>query len=244
MFSPTRTAAITSRVLKQILGDHRTVALMLFVPSILTGLFSWMLNSQKQFDNIGPRLIGLFPFMVMFLLSSITTLKERRSGTLERFFTMPMRKEEFIIGYALAFGIMATLQAGITLAVSINFYNLSTGDHLNLLVVAAVSNAILGMSLGLLASAFAETEFQVIQFLPAFIFPQIILGGLFLPTKQMPDILQTVSDWLPLTHALKALTDIASSAKTADIETEIWIVVGVSLASLLLGSLTLRKRTN
>ena len=244
MRSLQRTLAITLRVLRQISHDHRTVALMLLVPSLLTGLFAWMLDSSKQFDVIGPRLVGLFPFTVMFLLASITTLKERQSGTLERFFTMPMRRGEFIIGYALAFGLMASVQASITTLFSVYVCGLNVDENWGDLIVAAIANAILGMSLGLLASAFARSEFQVIQFMPAFIFPQIILGGLFIPVDSMPDVLHTISDWLPLTHSLRALSDIASQAAQADIEAEIWIVVGVSLAALLLGSLTLRRKTN
>ena len=243
MFSVVRALAITGRVLKQISNDHRTVALMVAVPSLLVGLFSWMLNSQKQFDVIGPRLIGLFPFTVMFLLASITTLKERQSGTLERFFTMPMKRGEFIVGYAVAFGLMAVIQGSVTLWFAVTICNLSVDDNLWLLLFAAVSNAILGMSLGLLASAFARSEFQVIQFMPAFIFPQIILGGLFIPVAQMPDLLQTISEWLPLTHALRALSDIAEKASQSDIEREIWVVLSVSVGSLILGSLTLRKKT-
>jgi ABC-type multidrug transport system permease subunit len=99
------------------------------------------------------------------------------------------------------------------------------------------------MSLGLLASAFATTEFQVIQFMPAFIFPQIILGGLFVATDQMPTVLEGISNWLPLTHSLRALTDISSKAAAGDIVAEILIVVSVSVAALVLGSLTLRKKT-
>lgn len=243
MRSLQRTLAISQRVLRQIFNDHRTVALMLVVPGLLTGLFSWMLNSQKAFDNIGPRLVGLFPFTVMFLLASITTLRERQSGTLERYLTMPMKRGEFILGYAFAFGFMAIVQAVVTMSFAVYVLGLSVSDNFDLLLLAAVANAILGMSLGLFASAFANTEFQVIQFMPAFIFPQIILGGLFVPQDQMPDELHAISDWLPLTHALKALNDIASNASSDEVLTEISIVAAVSIAALLLGALTLKKRT-
>lgn len=243
MSSILRTFAVTLRVFRQMAADPRTLGLMFFVPSLLTGLFAWMLNSQVMFDRIGPSLIGLFPFIVMFLLASITTLKERRTGTLERFFTMPMGKGEFIAGYAIAFGAMATIQAGITLAYAVWVCGLSTDSNSGFLLLAAVANAVCGMALGLLASAFASTEFQVIQFMPAFIFPQMILGGLFIPVAQMPDVLQTISDWLPLTHALRALTAIAGGSPSNDVTTEILIVVAVSILSLALGALTLRKRT-
>lgn len=243
MKSVYRTLAIAQRVLRQIGNDHRTVALMLVVPSVLIWLFSWMLNSETAFNSVAPRLVGLFPFTVMFLLASITTLRERQSGTMERFLTMPMMRGEFILGYALSFGLMAILQSVVTLSIAVFGLGLDVDDNFELLLLAAVANAILGMSLGLFASAFARTEFQVIQFMPAFIFPQIILGGLFVPQSQMPEELQTLSDWLPLTHSLKALNDIASNVSSDEVLGEIAIVAMVSLGALLLGSLTLRKKT-
>jgi len=239
----TRTLTVAQRVLLTIRADRRTIALMFFVPALLVGLFSWMFNSQMLFDKVGGRLVGLFPFVVMFLAASITTLKERRSGTLERFLTTPMRRGEFITGYALAFALMALVQSAITLTFAIYVCGFDTKDNAWYLYLAAVVNALCGMSLGLLASAFAQSEFQVIQFMPAFIFPQIILGGLFVPVEQMPDALHTISDWLPLTHSLRAIVYITDGNPTGDVVQQILIVAGVCLACLLLGSLTLRKRT-
>lgn len=244
MNSLVRAIAVASRVLLQIRNDKRTVALMFVVPSLLTGLFSWLLNSQKAFDAVGPKLVGLFPFTVMFLAASMTTLKERRSGTLERFLTTQMRRYEFIVGYGLAFGILAIVQSAITLFFSVWVCGLSVDGTLGTLYAAACANALCGMALGLLASAFAQTEFQVIQFLPAFIFPQIILGGLLVPTAQMPDVLRGIADWLPLTHALRSISDISSGSPNSDALAEIGIVALISIASLLLGALTLRKRTD
>ena len=243
MRSIQRTLAVTHRVLLTIRSDRRTVALMFVVPSLLVGLFSWMFNNATVFDKVGGRLVGLFPFVVMFLAASITTLKERRSGTLERFLTTPMRRGEFIGGYALAFTVMALVQTGITLSFAIYVCGFDTKDSVWLLYMAAVINALCGMSLGLLASAFAQTEFQVIQFMPAFIFPQIILGGLFVPLTQMPDALHTISDWLPLTHSLRALVNITDGLPTGDVMHEVLIVAAVCIGCLLLGSLTLRKKT-
>jgi len=243
MSSMTRTAAIAHRVLLTIRADKRTVGLMFLVPSLLVGLFSWMFNSATLFDKVGGRLVGLFPFVVMFLAASITTLKERRSGTLERFLTTPMKRGEFIAGYAVAFTLMAIVQSGITLSFAIFVCGFDPKGNSWYLFLAAVVNALCGMSLGLLASAFATSEFQVIQFMPAFIFPQIILGGLFVPVEQMPDTLHTLSDWLPLTHSLRAIVDITDGKPTSDILLEVGIVAAVCAGSLLLGALTLRKRT-
>jgi len=244
MRSFSRTFAITLRVLMQIRSDKRTVALMFVVPSLLVGLFSWMLGSQQAFDRVGGRLVGLFPFVVMFLAASIATLRERRSGTLERFLTTPMRKGEFIAGYALAFAAMAVLQATITLLFAWQVCGLNIRGDFGLIFIAAVANALSGMALGLLLSAFASTEFQVIQFMPAFVFPQIILGGLFVPVDQMPAALRSLSDWMPLTHCLRAIVDFTDGKPVGDVWLEILIVLGVALVSLALGSLTLRRRTS
>lgn len=239
----TRTLAVAQRVFRQIQGDPRTIGLLVLVPALLIGLFSWMLNSPAQFAHLAPNLVGLFPFTVMFLLASITTLRERQSGTLERFLTTPLRRGEFIAGYALAFIALAALQTLVTLAFTVWVCGFDVGNDFWLLAAAALSNATLGLSLGLLASAFARSEFQVIQFMPAFIFPQVILGGLFVPVRQMPDLLRSISDWLPLTHSLRALTDIASRSGGDVIAQEISIVLAISLAALALGATTLRKRT-
>ena len=238
-----RALAIAQRVLRTVRGDRRTVGLMFLVPAILVGLFSWMFNNSTMFDRVGGRLIGLFPFVVMFLAASITTLKERRSGTLERFLTTRMKRGEFIVGYALAFALMALVQTAITLTFAIYVCGFDPKDNAWYLYLAAVVNALCGMSLGLLASAFAQTEFQVIQFMPAFIFPQIILGGLFVPVEQMPDALHALSDWLPLTHSLRAITMITDGNPASDVLHQVQIVAVVCVVSLLVGSLTLKKRT-
>lgn len=238
-----RTLGVSARVITQVRNDKRTLGLMMLVPSLLIGLLSWMLDSQKTFNHVGPSLVGLFPFTVMFLLTSITTLRERRSGTLERYLTMPLRKGEFVLGYALAFGGLAVIQALITLSFAVYACGLSITGETWQLIVVAISNALMGMSLGLLASAFANTEFQVVQLMPTFIFPQIMLGGVFVPRDNLPDVLKAISDWLPLSHAIQALNDLTNNTSTADIQNEIWILWACVAVAVLIGSLTLKKRT-
>lgn len=174
--SPSGTWATAGRVLAQILHDPRTIALLLVVPSLLIGLVAWIFSETDVFSTIGPALIAMFPFIVMFLVASISTLRERRSGTLERLLTMPLGKGSFVLGYALAFGLLAVAQTAIAVAFSIWVCGLEINGRLWLLFLVAVADALLGTALGLLASAFARTEFQVVQFMPAFVFPQILLG--------------------------------------------------------------------
>ena len=239
-----RTLATAGRVLRQLSHDHRSVALMLIAPSLLVGLFAWLFSDQEGvFDQFGGPILALFPFVIMFLITSITTLRERRSGTLERLMTTPVAKADFIVGYALAFGLMAALQAVITVAFAVLVCGLDIEGPVWQLGVVAVVDAILGTALGLLASAFARTEFQAVQFMPVLVFPQIILGGLFMPRDQMPEVLEAISDWLPLSYAIDAVSAVSAGDEGWDLWGPLLIVAAFAVGSLVLASLTLRRRT-
>lgn len=238
------TFATAGRVLAQVRHDPRTITLLLIVPSLLIGLVAWIFTETPVFATIGPAIIALFPFIVMFLVASISTLRERRSGTLERLLTMPLGKGSFILGYALAFGLLSIVQTGIAVAFSVWVCGLEIEGQVWLLFLVAVVDALLGTSLGLLASAFARSEFQVVQFMPAFVFPQILLGGLFLPRGQLPDVLRQIGDWLPLSHAMDALGAVATGDQdTAYVVVRILIICAWIAGAIALGSVTLRRRT-
>jgi ABC transporter DrrB family efflux protein len=242
--TPSRTLATTRRVLSQIRHDPRTIVLLLLVPSLLIGLVAWIFSDTAVFDTVGPAMIALFPFIVMFLVTSITTLRERRTGTLERLLSMPLGKGDLILGYTLAFGLLAVLQSSIAVLFAVTVCGLQIDGSVGLLVAVAVADAVLGTTLGLLASAFARTEFQVVQFMPVIVFPQILLGGIFLPRDQLPDVLQTISDWLPLSHAIDALNAIATGSEDdAYVLGELLIILAWIVGAVVLGSITLRRRT-
>lgn len=239
-----RTLATTARVLGQIRHDPRTIGLLLVVPSLLIGLMAWLFDDTDVFAQIGPAVLGLFPFIIMFLVTSITTLRERRSGTLERLLTMPISKLSFILGYALAFGLLAIAQALIACTFAIWVCGLEIEGSVWLLVAVAVADGLLGTTLGLFASAFARTEFQVIQFMPALVFPQVILGGVFIARDQMPDVLYAISDWLPLSHAIDALNAVARDTEDAAyVGGKLLIIGAFALGAVALGAVTLRRRS-
>jgi len=239
-----RMFATAGRVLAQLRHDPRSIALMLIAPSLLVGLFAWLFSDQDGvFDRFGGAILALFPFIVMFLITSITTLRERRSGTLERLMTTPLGKADFILGYALAFGLMAVLQAVITVSFAVGVCGLDVDGPLWQLGLVAVVDALLGTALGLLASAFAQTEFQAVQFMPLLVFPQIILGGLFMPRDQMPDVLHAISDWLPLSYAIDTINAVTAGDEGWDVFGPLLVVLGFAVAALVLASLTLRRRT-
>ena len=239
------TLAVAGRVLTQVRRDHRTLAMLLVVPCLLISLLWWMFDDLPGdlFDRFGPALLAMFPFIVMFLVTSVTTLRERSSGTLERLLTMPMGKLDFLLGYALAFGLLAAVQSALAVAVSVGLLGLEVNGPVWLLGLVAVVDAVLGTALGLLVSAFATTEFQAVQFMPAFVLPQILLCGLFVPREAMPGVLEVVSDLLPLSYAVDAMQELVGRADEGEVWRSVGVVAGFAVASLALGAATLRRRT-
>ncbi|HEY8704854.1 MAG TPA: ABC transporter permease, partial [Gaiellaceae bacterium] len=204
------TVAVTLRVLAQLRRDPRTLALIVGVPCLLETLLKELFLGGPVFQHAGPPLLGLFPFVTMFLVTSITMLRERTSGTLERLMTLPLGKLDLLAGYGLAFALVAVVQATIVSLLAFGALDLYVAGPRLLVVALAVANAVLGTALGLFVSAFAQTEFQAVQFMPAMVFPQILLCGLFVGRDQMATWLRWISDALPLTYAYDALAHTAS----------------------------------
>ncbi|MCW2773724.1 MAG: type transporter [Nocardioides sp.] len=241
--TPRITLAVAGRVLIQLRRDHRTLALLLVLPCLLITLLWWMFEDTPVFDQVGPALLAMFPFIVMFLVTSVTTLRERSSGTLERLLAMPMGKLDFLVGYGLAFGVVAAVQSALAVTLSVGLLGLDVRGPVWLLLVVAVLDAVLGTALGLFVSAFAQTEFQAVQFMPALVIPQILLCGLFVPRDRLPDVLGTVSDVLPLSYAVDAMQTLTTSTSTGDVWRDLAVVAAFALGGLALGAATLRRRT-
>jgi ABC-2 type transport system permease protein len=243
--TPRITLAVAGRVLTQLRRDHRTAAMLLVLPCLLISLMWWMFEDSfgDPFDRFGPALLAMFPFIVMFLVTSVTTLRERSSGTLERLLAMPMGRLDFLLGYAVAFGLVAALQAVLAVGVSVGLLDLEIAGPVWLLGLVAVADAVLGSALGLFVSAFARTEFQAVQFLPMIVFPQILLCGLFVPRDTLPDALHAVSDVLPLSYAVDAMTHLTRGTSTSEVWVDLLVVAAFACAALGLGAATLRRRT-
>ena len=244
--TPRATGAVATRVLTQLRRDHRTLAMLLVLPCALMTLLWWMFDGLpgEGFSRLGPALLALVPFIIMFLVTSVTTLRERTSGTLERLLAMPMGKLDFLLGYAVAFGMVATVQSALAVGVCVWLLDLTIVGAVWLLMVVAVMDALLGTALGLLVSAFARTEFQAVQFMPALVIPQILLCGLFVPRDQLPRVLEVISDVLPLSYAVDAMQTVAGSTATGDVWQDIAIIASFVVAGLGLGALTLRRQTD
>jgi ABC-2 type transport system permease protein len=243
--SLTRTAATARRVLRQLGHDPRTVALLMLVPLFLLVLLYYVFDADRDsFDFIGSALIGIVPLMTMFLVASIATLRERTSGTLERLMVMPLGKGDLIAGYALAFGLLAAVQACLVTGLSLWFLDLDIRGSAWLLLVVALLSALLGTALGLCVSAFAASEFQAVQFMPALLMPQILLCGLFAPRENMQPVLEYVSNVLPMSYSVDGMNEVLTSSEvTGNFVRDLIIVLAVAVGVLALGAATLRRRT-
>ncbi|GAB2919322.1 ABC transporter permease [Streptomyces mayteni] len=245
VLSPARSLATARRVLRQLSHDPRTLALLLLVPVGLLVLLYYVFDADRaSFDAIGSSLLGIFPMVTMFLVTSIATLRERTSGTLERLMTMPLGKADLVAGYALAFGAFAVLQAALATGVALWLLGLDIAGSSWLLLLVALLNALLGTALGLFVSAFAASEFQAVQFMPAVIFPQLLLCGLFAPRDSMQPALEAVSHVLPMSYSVDGMTQVLRHQDvTGDYVRDVLVVAASALAVLALGAATLRRRT-
>lgn len=238
-------ARTTGRILRQLRHDRRTVALLLVVPILALTLLYYMFEQRPgAFDRIALIMLGIFPFIIMFLVTSIAMLRERTTGTLERLFTTPVGKLDLLFGYGIAFGFAAAVQATVATAVTYWLLGFETQGSLALVILIAVANAVLGVALGLLCSAFARTEFQAVQFMPLVAIPQILLCGLFVPRAEMAGWLEGASYAMPLAYSVEALIEVGQHPEpTALMWRDLAIVLGIVVVALALGAATLRRRT-
>ena len=243
--TPSRTFATAFRVLSQLRRDPRTIGLLVVVPCALMVIVNQLFVDREQvFQSVGVPMLGLFPLISMFLVTSVTMLRERTTGTLERLLTTPLSKLDLLLGYGIAFAAVAAVQVIVVSAVGFGLLGLDAAHSTLLIVLLAVANAVLGMAFGLFVSAFAQTEFQAVQFMPAFVLPQILLCGLFVDQDQMASWLAALSYLMPVTYAFDALQ---RASEDATLGARFWIdvavVVGATLLALALGAATLRRRT-
>jgi ABC-2 type transport system permease protein len=241
---PSMTIATARRVLQQLSHDIRTLALLFIVPCLLMGLLAWIYDGGVIFDRIGAPLLGIFPLLMMFIVTSVTTLRERSSGTLERLLAMPIGKLDILVGYALTFGLVAIVQATIVSSVAVYAYGLDVAGPQWFLIVVSLASGLLGTALGLCVSALARTEFQAVQFMPAFVLPQALLCGLLMPVSQLPAVLEGLARILPLTYAVEAMQLVTSEATpSAEAYQDLLVVFLFALGAIVVGAATLRRQT-
>jgi ABC-2 type transport system permease protein len=242
---PRLTLSTATRILRQLRHDKRTIALILVIPTLLLTLLKYLFEKEPMvFNQVGLIMLGVFPLVIMFLLTSVAMLRERTSGTLERLLTTPIGKVDILLGYGIAFAIAASVQAAVVSALAYRALGLDTQGSPWLVGAIAIANAVLGMALGLFVSAFANSEFQAVQFMPLFVLPQVLLCGLFQPRDLMPGWLHAISNVMPMSYAVEALNEVGRHGQPTDtMWRDITIIIGCILVALLLGAATLRRRT-
>ncbi len=243
--SITITLATAARVLTQVRHDRRTVAVLLTVPSLLLALLRYIFGARIDiFDQVGLTLLGIFPFISMYLITSVAMVRERISGTLERLLSTPTHKVDLLFGYGIAFGLLAVAQASVASVVAYGLLGLRSQGSFGTVIVVATVTAVLGAATGLLTSAFARTEFQALQFAPTVILPQTLLCGLIWPREQMAVPLQWAGYALPLRYVDEAMGEVGTfPMPTAILLRDLLIIVAFIFATLLVATATLRRRT-
>jgi len=237
-----RLMAMTKRVLLQLKHDPRTLALLFLSPALLLTILKYVYYSDpKLFQSVAGSMLGVFPMLVMFLVTSVATLRERTSGTLERLMISPLGKAEFIGGYAIAFGLTSMVQATAVSSYAIWVLKLKIAGPQITLIYVAILDALIGLAIGLAVSTFAKTEFQAIQFMPAILLPQLLLSGLLTPRSAMPRILNDISNALPLSYAIDATKRVISNQGSI-VNDSLTIALFLVLI-LAAGSLTLKRQT-
>lgn len=225
--------------------------MILVVPSAVIALMYFMFadlphrpGTPAPFDNACLIMLGVFPLIMMFLITSITMQRERVSGTLERILTTPLRRFDLLAAYGTAFSVAAAAQATLACVISFWLLGLHTEGSPALVFLIAIVNAVLGVGLGLLCSAFARTEFQAVQFMPVVIAPQLLLCGIVVPRDALPDWLQWISNAMPASYALEALRMVGAHPDlTSTAARDIAVVVAFAVVAMGLAAATLRRRT-
>lgn len=242
--SSAKTIATAARVLIQLSHDHRTVAIILVVPCLLLWILKYMFNDDSvSYNRLAPMMLGIFPLLMMFLVTSIATLRERTHGTLDRLMTQPISKLDFIFGYAIAFSIVGLIQSVVLSSVTLWLLGVDIQGSQLSLMVTSVAAAFLGTTMGLLVSAFAKSEFQAVELVMPTLMPQVLLCGLFVPREKMSDLLEWISGGLPLTYSVDAIKQISTHADwTTDLTRDLWVVVGFGVMALVIGSITIRRQ--
>jgi len=239
---PSRTLTIASRIINQMVRDRRTMFLIVVVPLVVMTLIGLSFPESTVLDYIAPALLATLALFFGFLLTGISFLRERSQGTMERLMASPVSRVDIVVGYLFGFFIFALLQTLVVLLFTIYVLDVRySGDLWQIFVFQTV--VIIGaVNLGIFISTFARNEFQMVQFIPLIIFPQIFLCGVIWPVEQMPDYLQWLAAILPLTYAVDGLRDIMLAGQNLlDVGFELSVLIGFAVLTSILAALTLRR---
>ncbi|MDA1347903.1 MAG: ABC transporter permease [Chloroflexi bacterium] len=238
-----RTLAIAERIVRQIVRDRRSLALIIVAPVIVMSLVGFSFADQQQvLDRIAPGLIAVFVLFFTFILTGVSFLRERAQGTLERLLTTPVGRVDILVGYTAGFLIFAMVQSVVVLLFTVWALGIDYQGTIWQIWVVLMLLIVVGVSLGIFISTFARNEFQVVQFIPILMAPQIFLSGAVADVDKMPAPLEAIAYVLPLTYAVDGLKDIMLRGDgLSDLGFELGIMAAFGLALLAAAAVTVRR---
>ncbi len=235
--------AVSQRIVRQMLRDRRTLAFMVIVPMVVMELVALSFpEDSRVLNGIAPALMATFALFFVFLLTGISFLRERSQGTLERVMASPVSRLDLVVGYLGGFILFAAVQSLIVLLFTIFVLGIQYKGSLWQIFVFQLVVTVVALNLGLFVSAFARNEFQVIQFIPLVLVPQVLLSGVLLPTAQMPAYLRAISKVLPLTYSVDGLNGIMLEGKSLlDVGWDLLALAGFAVVTIVLGAISIRR---
>ena len=239
---PSQSPVIAARIINQLIRDRRTMVLIIMVPLIVMTLIGLSFPDSTVLDFIAPALLATLALFFSFLLTGISFLRERSQGTMERLMASPVSRLDVVIGYLFGFFVFALTQSLIILLFTIYVLDVRySGDLWQIFVFQTV--VITGaVNLGIFTSTFAKNEFQMVQFIPLILFPQIFLCGVIWPVEQMPDYLQWLAAVLPLKYAVDGLRDLMLAGKNLlDVGFELSVLIGFAVIISIMAAFTVRR---
>jgi ABC-2 type transport system permease protein len=233
---------IARRTIIQLVHDRRTIALIVVAPLLVASIVGVSMPDERMLDVLAPAVLAMMILFFGFLLSGISFLRERSQGTMERLMASPVSRADVVAGYLMGFLVFALIQTLIIFFYMVYVLNINFNGDLWQIVVFQVLIGILAVSLGIFISVFARNEFQMVQFIPLIILPQMFLCGLLWPVSQMPDYLQWIAKFLPLTYGIDGIRALMVQGKDLiDIGKEIGVLSGYAVVLMILAGLSVRR---
>lgn len=233
------TKPVARRLLSALRGDRRTLALVVVVPAFLTFLLGEVFERPELF---APPLLGVFVFFLTYLLTAVGFLRERTAGTLDRLLVSPISRSGLVVGYVVGFGYLAVIQSLVLLGSGVVFLGVEFEHGVARFLLIEVLGAFTALGIGIVLSLFAQNEFQVLQFVPAVITPQVILGGTFTPVEELPTYLEYAARVMPVTYLIDGMDYVIFDEGTA---ADFWFAVVVlavfTVASIALSAVVVRR---
>ncbi len=236
------TLTLASRVMMQIIRDRRTIGLIIMAPLIIATIAGFSISNKMMLNNAAPGILATLILFFGFLITGISFLRERTQGTLERLMAAPVTRMDIVAGYLLGLLLFALLQTLIMFFYMVYVLDVTYRGDLWQILIFQIIIGIVAVSMGTFFSAFARNEFQMIQFIPIVIVPQVFISGLFIPVKELPVVLEWAAKFMPLTYGVEGIKALMLQGQNlADVGRDIGILAAFAAGFLILASLTLRK---